>query len=1318
MKTFQKALCVMLSILMAMSCLSAVAFAADGESFTSTLKAHSGMSNTHSAKVTLDMVDEALKEANIREEIVLSDALNLEITIDLTSINAVCGTIDDYVGILKFATVLGALVLGDLRDLDLDTWKKGMSRTGDDITIMKEFIELAEANKDLVAGICDASIDLGIFDDYIDVETLLGADGVSGIIKEALFGLVYDKDSSEFSNAYNTYKDNVDAFVYDKLLPFFIKDYLPGLTLNANSKINDLLIEVYNISFEKYIKNALTGLDFDFATAEYDELKKLDGIVKLDGKNFDLSGLTYTKDGTPVKDQINRILGSYMKNFVPGYSWQPGGYEKLRANIEGSIRYVAEKSGIIKNAQSKTIEEIGIEIALIILRNADFGAYEAGLENCKTLEDMASKLLINVAKEMKLGVEYKGNESYLVVAGDILAFWAYDNFPFTDYNGKAYRPGGGKDVFEVANYFMNYFLFDRKGAEVLGLSTSKTEEFFTKLDKLADYFGQKRSVNFNSKNFFLGTTGKKGLLDCVFTLDIAGLLDLTAIPALDKAGDVSVVEFLYKTVQYFCNNWANNNSFFPSYRDKAFTNALSNGSIANMISVLLETVENRKSAVITLLTYVVALSIEGGEETDYAIESASVNSIVSTGKELFPTATVTAGGKQLKQNTDFVVVTKSLEPGVGTATIKGIGLYSGEITRSFNITFDKVNSVSYSSTDSSVTLEWKAVPYADSYNIAKYNPSTKKFENVNTGVTGTSYTVSGLSPNSEYKFSVQAVDTLAGATEAKEITTYTCTAAVNASGVKSSSSATAIKLTWPKVTGATHYRVEQSAGSNKWTKLTETTSLSYTAGKLSAGTEYTFRFTALKKLGDGKLLASAPVTVKAKTSLATPSVKASAATSSVTLSWAKVKNAEKYVVEQYNSGKWTALKTVTGTSYTVSKLSSATEYKFRVTATSSAYAASEKGSVTVNTLPVAVKSSSVKTSSSPSSIKLSWSKVTGATHYKVEQYASKKWKQLAIVDGTSKTVSGLSGYTDYTFRITALKKLSDGSYVASAPITVKAKTKLGTTSSLKASYTDTTITLKWSKVKNADKYEVLRYTDGKWKKLTTVTGTSYTVKKLKATTSYKLAVRALVLEGKKTVYGDRKEITQYTGLKKTAGVKASSITTTSAKISWSKVSKATTYEVYAYIGGEWIKKGSSKSTSFTVKGLPSGKKTKIKVRAAAKLGGKTVYGVYSGELSVLTTVGKVSGLKASVRKTDAITLSWKKTTGATGYEVYRLIDGKWKKLGTTKKTTFTDSKSLKRGTEYKYKVRAVQKINSKTTRYGAYSSQLKAKTTIIGTVKK
>ena len=68
------------------------------------------------------------------------------------------------------------------------------------------------------------------------------------------------------------------------------------------------------------------------------------------------------------------------------------------------------------------------------------------------------------------------------------------------------------------------------------------------------------------------------------------------------------------------------------------------------------------------------VGINGSEKTDYVIDSASVNDIVATGKDLFPTATVKAGGKTLTQNVDYVVVTDTLAPGTATATIKGIGL--------------------------------------------------------------------------------------------------------------------------------------------------------------------------------------------------------------------------------------------------------------------------------------------------------------------------------------------------------------------------------------------------------------------------------------------------------------------------------------------------------------------------------------------------------------------------------------------------------------------------------------------------------------------
>lgn len=1124
MKTFKRVLCVMLSILMAFSCLSVAASAAEGEKFTSTFKKATTVSNKDSAKITLDMLDELLRELDICETVEIGSLGELEF--DMRSINALCKTIDDYYLLIRFATILPSAVLGDLKELNLKGWEDDMQRPADDILILNEFVELIAVNNGLIKKICDGKIDLGVFANFIDLEDLLGKDGVSGMLKEMLVGIIYKEGTAEFNKAYN----DIDSFIYNDLIAHFTKDFLPGLTVNTSSTIDSLLIDVYNICLEKYLKPELQELNLDLSGSDIAELKALGEFLNLNGSTYDFSELTYSHDKT-FKEQINYVIGKYIENIMPGYKgWLDGGYDIFSTNIENAIKYVAKQSGIA----GETVEEIGIEVALLILRNGDFGAYENGLEKCTSLEEMAAALLINTANEMEIGVNYTGKESFLVVAGDIFAAWAYDNFAFTDYNGKTYRPGGGKDIFEVANYFANYFLFDRSGAKSLGLSTTKTESIFTKLDKLIDYFGENKAVNFSTKDFLLGTSSKKGLIDCVFTLDIEALLNLTIVPVLDKAGPVHAVEFIYNAVYYFLKSWAGNKEIFPKYQAKAFTNALSKESIGNMAEALLSVISARKADIVTLATFIAAIVLEN-ETAEYTLE-ASMSALVATGKALAPKATVKAGGKTLTQNKDYIILsdTAVVAPGTYTAKIKGIGLYSGEIERSFTVSMGKVSSLSFSSaTTSSVKLSWDKVPYASSYTVSKYDSSKKKFVAVKAGVTGTTYTVTGLSAGKEYKLSVQAIGADGKATAAKEITVYT--------------------------------------------------------------------------------------------------------------------------------------------------------------------------------VPSAVSSSKLKATATASSVKLSWSAVSGATHYKVEYKtsSSKTWKTATTTSKTSYTVSGLSGYTSYTFRVTALKKLPNGTYLAASPVTVRAKTLLGTPSSVKASATASTLTLTWSKVTNADKYQVRQYKSGKWVTLATTSKTSYKISKLKAGTKYKLSVRAVV--GKST-YGTAKEISAYTLLATPSKVKVSSTATTSAKLSWSKVSGASSYDVYAYIGGKWKKVGSTKKTSITVKELPSGTKTKLKVRAVSK----NVNSAFSSEVTALTLVSKVSSLKTSLRKTTSITMTWKKTTGATSYEIYRYNGSKWKKIGTTKKTTYTDSKSLKKGTQYQYKVRAVQKVSKKTTRYGDYSAVLKAKTTIIG----
>lgn len=132
----------------------------------------------------------------------------------------------------------------------------------------------------------------------------------------------------------------------------------------------------------------------------------------------------------------------------------------------------------------------------------------------------------------------------------------------------------------------------------------------------------------------------------------------------------------------------------------------------------------------------------------------------------------------------------------------------------------------------------------------------------------------------------------------------------------------------------------------------------------------------------------------------------------------------------------------------------------------------------------------------------------------------------------------------------------------------------------------------------------------------------------------------------------------------------------------------------------------------------------VDYESGRKLPGKyiitvTFIGKYEGEKELEFTIcpKATTGVKSTATATSSVTLSWSKTTGATGYRVYQYSPSKGtyvlkKSLaGTSYKVT-----GLKASTSYKFKVRPYTKVSDGTVILGDYSSVFTVKTKTANSV--
>ena len=241
-----------------------------------------------------------------------------------------------------------------------------------------------------------------------------------------------------------------------------------------------------------------------------------------------------------------------------------------------------------------------------------------------------------------------------------------------------------------------------------------------------------------------------------------------------------------------------------------------------------------------------------------SLATISVANQYYTGKAVKPAPTVKYNDITTLQNGYDYTVTYSNNVNVGTAkiTIKGIGNYTGTVTKTFKITkLPKVSGAKLGGRAAdALRVNWTRNASADGYIVEMYKDGkwvrAAKITNKNT----TTFRKAGLKASTVYKFRVRAYKMI-GSVAAYSDYTATITARTNPSimkGVKIGGKAKdALRVNWTKNASAQGYIVEMYKG-GKWVrvaKITNNNTTTFRKAGLAKNTAYKFRVRAYHMSG-------------------------------------------------------------------------------------------------------------------------------------------------------------------------------------------------------------------------------------------------------------------------------------------------------------------------------------------------------------------------------------------------------------------------------------------------------------------------------------
>ncbi len=462
---------------------------------------------------------------------------------------------------------------------------------------------------------------------------------------------------------------------------------------------------------------------------------------------------------------------------------------------------------------------------------------------------------------------------------------------------------------------------------------------------------------------------------------------------------------------------------------------------------------------------------------------------------------------------------------VRSTNVSGASSYSNIISV-ITIPADPIATAASSTTQNSFMANWNSVTGASGYRLdvstnSGFTATLSLYNNLS--VSGTSQIVTGLSAGTNYYYRVRSFNSSGTSSNSNTISLITIPA--NPTAIAASSiTQNGFTANWNSVTGASGYYLDVSADAfasvlSSYNNIAVAGTSQNVIG-LTAGTTYYYRVRSANTSG----ASSNSNTISTITVPANPTVAAASSITQIsfTANWNSVLGANGYKLDVATDGSflnilssYTAL-LVSGTSQSVTGLSPATTYYYRVRSTNvggTSLNSNVISTITVSASPTATAASSI----AQSGFIANWNSVAGASGYYLDVATDaslinilSSYNNLSV-SGTSQSVTGLSAGVTYYYRV---RSANVSGTSATSNVTSVITIPADPTATAASTITQSTFTANWNAVAGASGYNLDVATDALFASILSsynnlsVSGTSQSVTGLSAETNYYYRVRS------------------------------------------------------------------------------------------------------------------------------------------------------------------------------------------------------------------